>query len=302
MVPRLQREQQHHGCDQPDHRPGLERGDEGRQCAGRATQQHVPRHHARQQRQHHVEHGRQQQRLPRHGDVGHAEQQRGDGREGEDHHQIVHRHLHQCVVGVALHQLAPDEDHRRAGGHAEQDHAGDVLGGRRRIDPGRVQVLEEEHAQRGHREGLDQPVDDQRQRQALRPATDLPNGRPVDLDHHRIDHHPDEQRNDQVDMRELQRRDGLEDAGHPQAQAHAGADAQGDPEAEVTLEQAHRRGQGGAGLTPCELSSRLTLPSPPTARRAARGCNRRQRRAASRETPECRPACGTAPRRCPAGR
>ena len=48
-----------------------------------------------------------EQRLPRHRDVGDPEQESHDGREREDHDDVVHRHLHQRVGGVAPGELRP---------------------------------------------------------------------------------------------------------------------------------------------------------------------------------------------------
>jgi hypothetical protein len=62
-------------------------------------------------------------------------------------------------------------------------------------------MAEEQHAEQCHRERLDQPIDDERQREALRAAADVADREPVDLDHHRIDHHPDERGDDEIDVR-----------------------------------------------------------------------------------------------------
>ena len=220
--------------------------------------QRVPRGHARRQRQHDVKHGGEHQRLPGHGHVGHAQQKGGDGREGHHHDEVVDGHLHQRVVGVALHQLAPDEHHGRARCHAQQDHAGDVFAGRPRIDPGREQVLKEQYAQRRHGERLDEPVDHQREQQPARLLAHVLDGAPVDLDHHRVDHHPDEHGHHQVDMRHLQPGDGLEGTGRQQPQAHARQDAQAHPNGQISLEQPH--------VTPPWLAAQR----PPVAAGAAR--------------------------------
>ena len=111
--------------------------------------------HTGDQGQHHVQHGGQHQRFPGHGYVGDSQQEGGNGGKGHYHDQVVDRHLHQRVVGIAFDQLAPNEHHGGTGCHAQQDHAGDVLAGRLRIDPGRKDVLEEKHAQCGHRKGFD---------------------------------------------------------------------------------------------------------------------------------------------------
>ena len=54
------------------------------------------------QRENDIQDDGEQQRIPRHDDVGYPEQQGHDGRECDDHDQIVQRYLHQRVGRVAL--------------------------------------------------------------------------------------------------------------------------------------------------------------------------------------------------------
>jgi ABC-type nickel/cobalt efflux system permease component RcnA len=77
------------------------------------------------------------------------------------------------------------------------------------------------------------------QHQALRTLPDLAHRAPVDLQHHGVDHQPDEHGHDHVHVGDLEGGDGGEDLGQRQAQAHAGEHAQADPDAQVTFEQAH---------------------------------------------------------------
>ena len=51
-----------------------------------------------------VEHDREEQRVPRHGDRRQAEQQPDDRREGDDHDGVVERHLAQREMRLALGQ------------------------------------------------------------------------------------------------------------------------------------------------------------------------------------------------------
>jgi hypothetical protein len=53
---------------------------------------------------------------------------------------------------------------------------------------------------------------------------------PVDLDHHRVDHYPDEHCHHQVHMGDLQPGDDLEGIGRCQAQRDARKNAQRDPD------------------------------------------------------------------------
>ena len=52
-----------------------------------------------------------------------------------------------------------------------------------------------------HRERLDQPVDEEGHEEAARPAADAPDRPEVDLEHHRVDHQPDEDGDRDVDVR-----------------------------------------------------------------------------------------------------
>jgi hypothetical protein len=150
-------------------------------------------------------------------------------REHEDHDEIVHRDLHQRVVRVPVGEVAPDEDHGRARRHAEQDHARDDLRGVLRGDHAREREPEEEHAERRHRERLDEPVDDEGEREPPGLLADILEARRLHLQHHRVDHQPDEHRDDQVDAGDLEPRNELKSAGEHQAKPHADADGQRDP-------------------------------------------------------------------------
>ena len=193
------------------------------------------RHVAGGQRYHHVKHDRQQQGLPGHDDVGNAEQQRRDRREGEHHDDVVDGDLNQRIVGVAAHQLTPHEHHRCTRRHPEQDHAGDVLARALRIDQAGEQVFEEEHAERRHGKRFDQPVDHQGDAQPLGLPADVLERGEVDVDHHRVNHDPDEHRDNEVDVGVFKIRDPLETGGNPRAEADPGDDAQRYPDREVAF-------------------------------------------------------------------
>ena len=157
----------------------------------------------RDQRQRDVDPDRQQQRLPRHRQAAHAEQKAAQDAVEHQHGQRVDGHHHQRVAVVAPGQVAPDQDHGRAGGDAEQDAAGQVAAPERhlehldafdcdhaagavlradrkvqaeghlhqvrrlRADEPQEQRAEEEQRDGVHRERLDRPVDEQRQRDRL---------------------------------------------------------------------------------------------------------------------------------------
>ncbi len=218
------------------------------------------------ERQRDVEEDRQQERLPGHRDVGDAEQERHDRREGHNHDKVVHRDLDQRVGLVAPRQLRPDEDHGGAGRGAEQDQASDVLRPVIGRDQRREDVLEERHRQRRHSERLDQPVDGERDQQACGLPRDLAQRARVDADHHRVDHRPDQHRDDEVDVRDLGRGDGLDQRWRDGADDDAGDHRQRDPGGEVPLERAHARAVrsacGSSRVAPIQLRTTMTAAVP----------------------------------------
>ena len=91
-----------------------------------------------------------------------------------------------------------------------------------------------------HREGFDQPVDEQRHDDPGWPCADVPNGCDIDLHHHRDDHEPDEDGNGHVHLTTLDQlkvTEYLHGAGDPLSQRDAHEHAQPDPDREIALEQ-----------------------------------------------------------------
>ena len=198
---------------------------------------HHPMAHngAGNQRQQHIQQHRQQQGFPRHDNIADAEQHRRNRREREDHDDVVDRYLHQCVVRITLGQLRPDKYHRRARRHAQQDHAGNVFAGALRIDQIGKQHTEEHIAQQCHGERLDQPVDHQRQPDALRLFADFLDGGEIDLNHHREDHCPDQHRHHQIDVGVFNAGNYCEHIRQQQAEADTGSNAQAHPDGQIAL-------------------------------------------------------------------
>src|SRR3546814_3010997 len=75
----------------------------------------------------------------------------------------------------------------------------------------------------------------------------LGEGREVDLQQHRDDHQPDEDRDRQVYLRDLGRADRVEDRRAEMAEGDADNDAEGDPEGKVALQGRHGAYSGGSG-------------------------------------------------------
>ena len=161
---------------------------------------------AERQRDDHEHEDRVEQDRERHFQAGRARHQElHDRRERDEHDQVVHRDLHQRVGGVAVGEVRPDEDHRRAGRGGQDDDAGHVLARQLRADQRQEEVLEEEPAEEGHRERLHQPVHDEGDDEARGPPADAADRREVDLEHHRVDHQPDEDGDRDVDLAALRR-------------------------------------------------------------------------------------------------
>ena len=88
-----------------------------------------------------VQHHGEDNRVPGHLNVGNAQQEHHNGREGEEHDDVVQRHLHQSIGGIAFGEIAPDKHHGGAGCSAQQDGAGQVFAGQVRCN----QRLEHHH-------------------------------------------------------------------------------------------------------------------------------------------------------------
>ena len=95
-------------------------------------------------------------------------------------------------------------------------------------DPGLEEVLEEDPAEERHREGLDQPVHEERDQDAARAAAHAQDAGQVDAQHHRVDHQPEQHRNRRVDLAALAEldaaervRDSREELAQPDARDHA---------------------------------------------------------------------------------
>ena len=150
---------------------GANRG--SRTCSNHArpVRAHPPlaEQHAGGQRNDDEDEHRVEQHLERHVERGGAaHEEPDDRREQHQHDQVVHRDLDERVGGIAVGEVAPDEDHRRARRRRQDDAAGDVLVGVSCRNPGGEDVPEEHPREERHRERLHEPVDEQRDEEAAR--------------------------------------------------------------------------------------------------------------------------------------
>jgi hypothetical protein len=163
-----------------------------------------------------------------------------DGSKGEDHDDVIERHLRQGEMRLAIRQVAPHEHHGGAGGGGKDNEPGDVTVDLFRGQPATKQPTDEQPAKQRHGKRFHRPVDEQRYAHTA-PVCPHPFKRAqVDLEQHGNDHQPDQDRHRQIDLRHLQLADGLECAVEEVAQGDAGHDAQGNPQGQVAFEKPHR--------------------------------------------------------------
>ncbi len=103
-------------------------------------------------------------------------------------------------------------------------------------------MADEQPAQKCHRKRLDHPVDEQGDADALEMRADFAQRTKVHFHQHRNDHHPDQQANRQIDVRDLHAADGLENARQQLSQANPGNDTQENPYRQVAFECVHMLG------------------------------------------------------------
>ena len=101
-------------------------------------------------------------------------------------------------------------------------------------------MLHEQPGQKGHAERFDQPVDEQRHRQAFGLARNAAQRGEIHLEHHRINHQPDEHGDGNVHLRALAELKLAQRGGECRrefAEQDAGDHAQENPDGQVTLEE-----------------------------------------------------------------
>src|SRR5664280_2866662 len=174
-------------------------------------------------------------------DIANAKQQSNDGDEQNEDDQVVDGDLNQRVSGVSASEVAPYEDHSGAGCCSQQHGACDVLldlvGG----EDVAIGSLEEPDGQQEHRERLDGPVDDQRDQQTFGVLADAQDAAEVDLQHHGINHEPDEDGYWQRDAVDSQFVESVYHSRQETAKDDAGDHASRYPQTQVFLKDAQTR-------------------------------------------------------------
>ena len=139
--------------------------------------------------------------LPRPSDI--TDRKSDDRREEEEHDEVIDRYLHQRVRRIPVGELRPDEHHCRSRCCGKDDGSRNVLVGKRLTDEGKEQMFEEEGGDQRHGERLDEPVDEERDEYPLRPFAHPENTGEIDLEHHRVDHQPDQYGDRHIDLAPL---------------------------------------------------------------------------------------------------
>src|ERR1035441_9402969 len=182
-----------------------------------------------------------QQDAEGHGERGSAgDQELNQGHEGDEHDEIVDRDLDERVGGVAVGEMAPDEDHGGAGRGGQDDAAGDVLIGFGAGDEVREDQPEEEPGEQSHGEWFDHPIHEERDEQSGGLAAHVADGAEIHLHHHGSDHQPDEDGDGQVDLSaacELQAAQALDGGGQRLAKHYADGHAKAHPEGQIAFEK-----------------------------------------------------------------
>jgi hypothetical protein len=86
----------------------------------------------------------------------------------------------------------------------------------------------------------------QGERQALRSAADVAETARFDLEHHRVDHQPDQHGHDQVDPGDLEVGHRFEGSGHGEARADTGSDRSDHPDRQEAFEHTDHAACGRA--------------------------------------------------------
>ena len=177
--------------------------------------------------------------FPRNDEVRDTKQKASDGGEGKDHDQVVDGDLDEGVVGIALGEMAPNEDHRGTGSDAEQDHPCDDLGGFFGGDKADKKGFEEDDTEGSHCEGFDQPIDNEGEDQPFGFAPDIFDAGEIDFEHHGIDHQPDQRSNEKIDAGNLPHRNALECLRREKSKPYADSDGKSNPQREETFKKTH---------------------------------------------------------------
>ena len=184
-------------------------------------------------------------------DPGDTNQQHDNRGEGENHDQVVDRHLRQGVGTIAIGEVAPDKHHRGARGSGEDDETGDLVFRRLWIDPPESfgeEFRHQEPAEQGHAEGLHQPVDKQCHGQAPGFCKDAAQSPEIDLQHHGKNHEPNENGDRHIHMgigAEFELPDVAGEGGECGSQADAEAHAEKNPEREMAFKEVELLGGSG---------------------------------------------------------
>lgn len=190
---------------------------------------------------HHKQENAQEQDAVGDGYVGYTQEKLYNGDKGRQDDQIIGGHLDHRIGRISMGQGAPHKDHGGAGGRAQEDGSGQILGGQISGNEGLENMVKEKGRQDVHGEGFDQPVCDPGDEQSLGMAPHFPDTLEIHLHHHGINHDPDQDGNgdgDPVDLEPVQ------EPGHSRqemAHQYTGHHTEKHPQRKISLERADTR-------------------------------------------------------------
>ncbi len=138
---------------------------------------------------------------------------------------------------AAAAQVAPNEDHCGAWGGAQKDRAGDVLLCQIGRDPPGEDYLDEEPCKPEHGERFDHPIDYESNDQPLGMTSGPLDASEVYLNHHGVDHEPDQDRDRYGNVGILPSAQSLGKPGQLKAYEHSKHYASCDPHSQVPLKE-----------------------------------------------------------------
>ena len=183
---------------------------------------------------------REDECCPGYGDAADAEQKADNRHKSHKDNKVVDGDLNERIGCVASRQIAPNKHHRRAGGSPEKHRSGKILVGQ----PDRYQMLEnneeEKPSDAEHRERFYEPVGDTCDQNAFRTLAYVHHALEVDLQHHGVDHHPnqDGDRYRHIGVFPLAERS--RESRDEIADSYARYDAKRDPNAQIFLKKTYR--------------------------------------------------------------
>ena len=144
-------------------------------------------------------------------------------------------------MGLAVRQVTPDKHHGGAGCRGEDDQARNVAVNLIRGQPLTKQSGDKQPTEKRHRERLYRPIDEHSNPNPAPMLAHLMKRAKIDLQKHGNDHQPHQYGDRQVDLGDFESSKHLENIRDQVPQPHTHDNAQGNPQAQVSLKNTHDR-------------------------------------------------------------